>query len=92
MLEWGLYPTLREPKSGSMNKETVSLYKLRLDLLLVVFCPALDIALYEEVEAYTGTRPVLICGVLASQITNLLVESYPKLFHYCHPGKLHKGA
>uniref|UniRef100_A0A1X7SGD2 Uncharacterized protein n=1 Tax=Amphimedon queenslandica TaxID=400682 RepID=A0A1X7SGD2_AMPQE len=45
----------------------------------------LDIALYEEVEAYTGTRPVLICGVLASQITNLLVESYPKLFHYCHP-------
>ena len=47
---------------------------------------ALDIALYEEVEAYTGTRPVLVCGVLANQITNLLVESYPKLFHYCHPG------
>ena len=28
---------------------------------------ALDIALYEEVEAFTGVRPVVVCGVLASQ-------------------------
>ena len=48
---------------------------------------ALDIALYEEVEAFTGVRPVVVCGVLASQIATLLVESYPKLFHYYHPGK-----
>ena len=69
-----------------MNKEIV-IYVVEIKLInahiLVV-----DIVLFEEVEAFTGVRPVLICGVLANQITNLLVESYPKLFHYYHPGNV----
>ena len=37
----------------------------------------LDFALYEEVEAYTGQRPVVIFGVLADQVVNsLLVNSF----------------
>jgi len=44
---------------------------------------SLDIALYEEVEAYTGSRPVLIFGALADQVVASLLESYPNLFYRC---------
>lgn len=44
---------------------------------------ALDCSIYEEVEAFNGTRPVIICGVLAEQITTILAESYPKMFYHC---------
>ena len=47
---------------------------------------ALELSVYEEVEPYTDMQPVLICGVLANQITALLAESYPKLFHLYQPG------
>lgn len=49
-------------------------------------CTALDIDMYEEVEAFTGVRPVLIAGVLCKRIVSMLTESYPQLFHYCPPG------
>ena len=50
-------------------------------------CAVLDFALYEEVEAYTGQRPVVIFGVLADQVVNSLLESFPKLFYQCPTGR-----
>ena len=52
----------------------------------VIVIVALELPVYEEVEPYTGMQPVLICGVLAHQITSLLAEGYPKLFHMCQSG------
>ena len=54
----------------------------------LTFCltAGVDIAIYEEVGAYTGVRPVLICGVLADQIVEVLVETYPKIFYLCPAG------
>ena len=48
---------------------------------------ALDIPLYEEVEAYTRSRPVLIFGALADQVTASLLESYPNQFYSCQTGQ-----
>jgi hypothetical protein len=45
---------------------------------------SLDIPIYEEVEAYTGMRPVLIFGALADQVVASLIESYPNLFYCCN--------
>ena len=54
----------------------------------LAFCltTGVDIAIYEEVEAYTGVRPVLICGVLADHIAEVLAETYPKIFYLCPAG------
>ena len=56
----------------------------------LVLCPTtgIDIAIYEEVEPYTGVRPVLICGVLADHIAEVLAETYPKIFYLCPAGGL----
>jgi hypothetical protein len=45
---------------------------------------SLDIPIYEEVEAYTGMRPVLIFGALADQVVASLLESYPTMFYRCN--------
>ena len=47
----------------------------------------LDIPIYEEVEAYTGMRPVLIFGALADQVVASLLESYPTMFYRCNTGE-----
>ena len=47
---------------------------------------ASDISVYEEVEPFNGVRPVIVCGVLANQITDSLVESYPKMFYQSKSG------
>ena len=46
----------------------------------------LDIPIYEEVEAYTGMRPVLIFGALADKVVASLLESYPNMFYICNTG------
>ena len=76
-------------KSGWMNRDKVSSLTPVLSLVLHVayYSVAVEGAVYEEVEPYTGMQPVLICGVLANQITALLAEGYPKLFHLCQSGK-----
>ena len=43
----------------------------------------LDIPIYEEVEAYTGMRPVLVFGALSDQVVASLMESYPHMFYCC---------
>lgn len=43
-------------------------------------------SIYEEVEAYTGMRPVLVFGALADKVVAALLESYPNLFYYCNTG------
>ena len=48
---------------------------------------ATDHAIYEEVEAYTGRRPVLIFGALSDQVVSSLLESYPNLFFSCPTGE-----
>ena len=68
-----------------MSKVTVS-NTVSVSVLFVSVAIALELSVYEEVEPYTDMQPVLICGVLANQITALLAESYPKLFHLCQPG------
>ncbi|CAI8046656.1 Disks large homolog 1 [Geodia barretti] len=45
---------------------------------------SLDIPIYEEVEAHTGMRPVLIFGALADQVVASLLESYPTMFYCCN--------
>ena len=47
----------------------------------------LDIPIYEEVEAHTGMRPVLIFGALADQVVASLLESYPTMFYCCNTGE-----
>ncbi len=42
-----------------------------------------NLALYEEVEAFTGRRPVLVFGALCDQVVSSLLESYPTLFYAC---------
>ena len=59
-----------------------------LALCLIV---GVDIAIYEEVEAYPGVRPVLICGVLADHISEVLAETYPKIFYLCPAGGFVEG-
>ena len=48
---------------------------------------ACDLSVYEEVEPFTGIRPVIVCGVLANQICGSLAESYPTIFYECKSGK-----
>ena len=43
--------------------------------------------MYEEVEAHTGMRPVLVFGALADQVVASLMESYPNLFYCCKTGE-----
>ena len=50
-------------------------------------CVGLDIPIYEEVEAYTGMRPVLVFGALADQVVSSLMESYPHIFYSCRTGE-----
>ncbi|XP_064405216.1 disks large homolog 5-like isoform X2 [Halichondria panicea] len=50
-----------------------------------------NLALYEEVEAFTGRRPVLVFGALCDQVVSLLLESYPTLFYAC-PTEYVEGA
>ena len=45
-----------------------------------------DLALYEEVEAFTGRRPVLVFGALCEQVVASLLESYPSMFYSCPTG------
>ena len=47
--------------------------------------------MYEEVEAFTGTRPVLVFGALADQVVSSLLESCPGLFHSCPTGEGGEG-
>jgi len=49
-------------------------------------CVALDFALYEEVEPYTGLRPVVILGALADQVVTALLENLPNMFYQCEKG------
>ncbi len=57
-----------------------------------ILCPYLyvisasDISVYEEVEPFTGARPVIICGVLANRIADSLTESYPGMYYQCKNG------
>ncbi len=50
-----------------------------------------ELALYEEVEAFTGRRPVLVFGALCDQVVALLLESYPALFYTCPTGRCGLG-
>ena len=43
--------------------------------------------MYEEVEPFTGARPVIICGVLANRIADSLTESYPGMYYQCKSGQ-----
>lgn len=56
-------------------------------MILALLSSALDLALYEEVEAFNGMRPVLVFGALADHITSALLESYPNLFYRCDTGE-----
>lgn len=55
-------------------------------MLICIVYEGLDVAIYEEVEAYTGMRPVLVFGALADKVVASLLESYPNLFYYCNTG------
>ena len=48
---------------------------------------ALDFELYEEVEPYTGLRPVVILGALADQVMTALLENLPNMFYQCEKSK-----
>jgi len=47
----------------------------------------LDFELYEEVEPYTGLRPVVILGALADQVMTALLENLPSMFYQCEKSK-----
>ena len=65
-----------------------SFLSLSLSFSLSLSHTATDHAIYEEVEAYTGRRPVLIFGALSDQVVSLLLESYPNLFYSCPTGEI----
>ena len=66
-------------------------------MCICVLCvpKGLDIPIYEEVEAYTGMRPVLVFGALSDQVVASLLESYDNMFYSCNTGEwkeLHRNS